>query len=168
MSTHHWSALDQVDRLYVSHHGWLVGWLRGKLGSDGDAADIAQDTFVRLLGRRVEQDLREPRSYLATIAQGLVVDFFRHRRLERAYLDTIATLPEEHIPSLESRAILLETLCRIDAMLDGMKPVVRRAFLMSQLEGMTYAEIAAQLNVTKRTVGNYMATALEHCYSLAV
>ncbi|MCA1323450.1 sigma-70 family RNA polymerase sigma factor [Herbaspirillum sp. alder98] len=167
MSTHHSTAVEQVGRLYVSHHGWLVGWLRGKLGSDCDATDIAQDTFVRLLGRRVEQDLREPRSYLATIAQGLVVDFFRHRRLERAYLDTIATLPEEHIPSPETRAILLETLCRIDAMLDGMKPIVRRAFLMSQLEGLTYVEIAARLDVTKRTVGNYMTTALAHCYTLA-
>ena len=34
---------------------------------------------------------------------------------------------------------------------------------MSQI-GLTYAEIAARLRVTKRTVANYMAAALEHCY----
>lgn len=157
---------NEVGELYISHHGWLYGWLRHKLGNDGDAADLAQDTFVRLLGRRNVDEVREPRPYLSTIAQGLVVDFLRHRRLERAYLDAIAQLPEAQVPSLETRAILLETLCRIDAMLDDMKPLVRQAFLMSQLEGLTYADIATRLKISKRTVGNYMVSALAHCYTL--
>ncbi|WP_439645857.1 sigma factor [Methylobacillus glycogenes] len=35
--------------LYSNHHGWLYGWLKRKLGDAGDAADLAQDTFVRIL-----------------------------------------------------------------------------------------------------------------------
>lgn len=153
--------------LYTDHHNWLCGWLRRKLGNDHDAADIAHDTFLRVLKKPEAQAVQEPRPYLSTIASGLVVDFYRHRRLEMAYLETIAQLPEAQAPSLETRAILLETLVQIDTMLDGMKPVVRQAFLMSQLEGMTYADIALRLNITKRTVSNYMTAALEHCYLLA-
>ena len=52
-------------------------------------------------------------------------------------------------------------------MLDGLKPQVRQAFLLSQLDGLTYDQIAAELGVTKRTVGNYMCRAIEHCYLLA-
>ena len=37
--------------LYSDHHGWLVGWLRRRLGNPCDAADLAQDTFVRVLGK---------------------------------------------------------------------------------------------------------------------
>lgn len=37
--------------LYSDHHGWLVGWLRRRLGNPCDAADLDQDTFVRVLGR---------------------------------------------------------------------------------------------------------------------
>jgi RNA polymerase sigma-70 factor (ECF subfamily) len=157
----------EVQSLYSNHHGWLQGWLRRKLGCPHNAADLAQDTFVRVLGKKEPVAAAEPRAYLATIANGLVVDFHRRRALERAYLETLAALPEPQSPSLEERAIVLEALTAIDAMLDGMKPAIRQAFILSQLEGLTYAQIAQRLQVTVRTVNNYMLKALEHCYLLA-
>lgn len=39
----------QVDALYRQHHGWLRGWLRQRLNNSADAADLAQDTFIRVL-----------------------------------------------------------------------------------------------------------------------
>lgn len=156
----------EVHALYLDHHSWLRDWLRGKLGCAQNAADLAHDTFVRLLSRKDPAAPAEPRAYLATIANGLVVDFQRRRALERAYLAALALLPQPQAPSPEERALVLETLVRIDTMLDGMKPAVREAFLLSQLEGLTYAQIAARLGVTTRTVNNYMLKALEHCYLL--
>lgn len=157
--------LPQVDVtvLYSDHHGWLQGWLRRKMGNAIDAADLAHDTFLRVLARRDTPALLAPRAYLGAIARGLVADFFRHKDIERAYLDALAALPQAHVPSLEARAIVLEALVAIDTMLDGLKPAVRQAFLLSQLDGLTYEQIAQQLGVTKRTVSNYMCTAIEHC-----
>ena len=166
-ATNHSLPQYDIGTLYSDHHGWLQGWLRRKLGNAGDAADLAQDTFIRVLGKREAPDVRAPRAYLSTIARALVADFFRRQDLERNYLDVLAALPEQHMPSPEERALILEALTAIDAMLDGMKPAVRQAFLLSQLEGLTYAEIAVQLGVTVRTVNNYMRSAIEHCYLLA-
>uniref|UniRef100_UPI000D3A39A7 sigma-70 family RNA polymerase sigma factor n=1 Tax=unclassified Variovorax TaxID=663243 RepID=UPI000D3A39A7 len=157
----------EVLSLYSNHHGWLQAWLRKKLGCSHNAADLAQDTFVRVLSKAQPVAAAEPRAYLATIAHGLVVDFHRRRALERAYLDTLAALPEPLAPSPEERALVLEALTAIDAMLDGMKPPVRQAFILSQLDGLTYKEIAARLKVSVRTVNTYMLKALEHCYLLA-
>ncbi|MDG6404630.1 sigma factor, partial [Pseudomonas quasicaspiana] len=36
-------------------------WLRSKLGNAADAADLAQDTFVRLLNRHELLELKAPR-----------------------------------------------------------------------------------------------------------
>ena len=152
-----------VTALYSDHHGWLQGWLRRKMGNAVDAADLAHDTFLRVLARRDTPRLLAPRAYLGAIARGLVADFFRHKDIERAYLDALAALPETHAPSLEARAIVLEALVAIDTMLDGLKPAVRQAFLLSQLDGLTYEQIAQHLGVTKRTVSNYMCTAIGHC-----
>ncbi len=157
---------SDIQSLYEHHHGWLRDWLRRRLGCTHNAADLAHDTFIRLLSRKDPVVAREPRAYLATIAQGLVVDFHRRRQLERAYLDTLAVLPAAEAPSPEARAIVLEALVAIDAMLDGMKPAVREAFLLSQLEGLTYSQIAARLGVTVRTVNNYMCRALLHCHRI--
>ena len=38
-----------------THHGWLHNWLRAKLGNSFDAADLAQDTFIRVLRHRLKR-----------------------------------------------------------------------------------------------------------------
>ena len=53
-------------------------------------------------------------------------------------------------------------------MLNGLPPKVREAFLLSQLDGLTYAQVAQRLDVTVRTVKRYMAQAFEQCILLVV
>lgn len=153
----------QLDALYREHHGWLSGWLRQRLNNSADAADLAQDTFVRVLLARSAANLREPRHYLATIARGLVIDLYRRRSLEQAYLDVLTSLPEAVQPSLEEQALMLEALLQIERMLDGLGARVKQTFILSQLEGLSYAQIAQRLGISLRTVNNHMAKAMEHC-----
>ncbi|NIE72878.1 sigma-70 family RNA polymerase sigma factor [Pantoea sp. Tr-811] len=150
--------------LYREHRGWLEGWLRRRLGNAWDAADLSQDTFLRVLASpQPLADIREPRAYLLTIGKRLLCNFHQRRSLEQAYLDALAQLPEQSLPSPEQRWILLETLHALDELLDGLKAPVRKAFLWSQLEGLGYAEIAERLAISERTVKRYMAQAYEHC-----
>lgn len=152
-----------VSDLYCDHHGWLQGWLRKRLGNTCDAADLAQDTFVRVIKARNALDIREPRHYLSTVAKGLLVDLFRRRSLELAYVQALALVPEAEQPSLEAQALLLEALHEIDRMLDGLGKRIKQAFLLSQFDGLTYPQIAEHLGVSLRTVNTYMAKAMEHC-----
>lgn len=157
---------NEVQTLYSDHHGWLQGWLRRKLGNTFDAADLAQDVFMRILLRRQSVQAREPRALLSTIARGLVIEHWRRRELELAWLETLAALPEPEEPSPESRALFLETLVAIDRVLDTLKPAVRTAFLLAQLDGLTCPQIAAHLGVSLATVERYIAKALRACYAL--
>jgi RNA polymerase sigma-70 factor (ECF subfamily) len=155
--------------MYVDHHSWLVSWLRRKLGGADQATDLAQDAFVRILAvqeSRRELTLQEPRAYLTTIAHRLLINHVKRVSLEQAYLDVLSQMPEPETMSAETRMLILETLHEIDAMLDGLGNKVREAFLLSQLEGLTYAEIAERLGVTDRTVKRYMAAAFEQCILL--
>ncbi|TSH98827.1 sigma-70 family RNA polymerase sigma factor [Verticiella sediminum] len=159
-------ASSRLAALYGNHAGWLRDWLRRRLGCPHEAADLAHDTFVRLL-RTPGHDaiiggLREPRSYLATLAQRAAIDHLRRKRLEQAWLETLAQLPEAVMPSAEECAAILQTLHRLDAMLAGLGDKVRQAFLLSQFEGMPYAQIAQRLGVTVSSVKKYMARATEH------
>lgn len=134
------------------------------MGNAWDAADLSQDTFLRVLSSSQQlTDLREPRAYLLTVGKRLLSNFYARRSLEQAYLEALAQLPEECAPSPEQRWLLLETLQALDELLDGMPRVVRRAFLLSQLEGLGYREIAERLQVSERTIKRYMAQAYEHC-----
>ncbi|HIV70333.1 MAG TPA: sigma-70 family RNA polymerase sigma factor [Candidatus Aquabacterium excrementipullorum] len=160
------TPLSSLETLYVDHHGWLKGWLRGKVGNGFDAADLAHDTFVRVLKASNAQDIRQPRDYLATIARGLVVDWYRHQAIERAFLDALACRADGLTLSLEERAIMLETLTEIDRMLDGLGERSRGIFLMAQLEGLGHAEIGQRMGVSVTTVKNHLVKAMTHCLLL--
>ncbi len=67
--------------LYSQHHGWLFTWLRHKLGCSEQAADLAQDTFVRILTRNKPVSNLAPKAFLSTIARGLVIDYWRRSSL---------------------------------------------------------------------------------------
>lgn len=152
-----------VHSLYTDHHSWLCGWLRKRLGCIDHAADLAQDTFIRVLTQRNAPQLREPRAYLSTIARSLMIDMFRRRALEQAYLETLAARPEALDISPETRFLIIETLLEIDQLLDGLGSRTREIFLMSQLDGLSYVEIARQLEVSVNTVKKHAVRALMHC-----
>ncbi|CAB3742131.1 putative RNA polymerase sigma factor FecI [Achromobacter ruhlandii] len=160
-------APHAVDTLYRSHHAWLTAWLRRRLRDDHDAADLAQDTFVRLIAARDTPGLREPRAFLARIAHGLMVNLWRRRDLEHAYLQALAQRPEVCAPSPERRALVLEALVEIDAMLQRLPARAREAFLLAQLGGYTYAEIGQRLDVSERMVKKYMAQVMLQCLLIA-
>ncbi|RGP57028.1 sigma-70 family RNA polymerase sigma factor [Pseudomonas abyssi] len=160
------SPTHSVESLYNHHHGWLHNWLRQRLGCPQQAADLAQDTFVRVLMRREPVTGTAARSLLSTIARGLLVDHWRRSALERAWLEAMAQLPEAYAPSPQEQQETLQTLEQIARMLEGLRSPVRQAFMLHQLGGLTHAQIAERLGVSSRTVERHVATALLHCYQL--
>ncbi|QEI07330.1 sigma-70 family RNA polymerase sigma factor [Pigmentiphaga aceris] len=158
-------SVDAIGQLYTGHHRWLLGWLQRRVGCRDQAADLAQDTFVKVLRSRNSLYVEEARALLSTIARSIVVDHFRRRALEQAFLDALALIPEPQSPSPEARSLVLEALLAVDRMLDGLPDKVRRAFLLSQLDGMGYRDIATELGVSVSSVQQYMTRAYAACYA---
>ncbi|WP_281659984.1 sigma-70 family RNA polymerase sigma factor [Microvirgula aerodenitrificans] len=157
-------AASVVAELYHGHHHWLSGWLRRRLADVEQAADLAQDTFVRVLLSRDVGAIQEPRAFLTTVARRVLANHYRRAEIERAWLETLAGLPEPVTPPPETRLMILETLCELDRLLDGLPAAVRRTFLLSQLDGLGYAEIGARLGISVSTVKRHMSRAAMQCY----
>lgn len=160
------TSFCDVAVLYRQQHGWLQNWLRRRLNCSQSAADLAQDTFMRLLAKDQVPELHAPRTFLAKVAQSVLSNHYRRQKLERAYLEALAAMPEQVAPSLETQAILLETLIALDAALEGLERTVREAFLLSQMDGLSHGEIAARLDVSVTTVKRYIIKAGAMCIML--
>ncbi|GAB2474401.1 sigma-70 family RNA polymerase sigma factor [Comamonas humi] len=164
------AASQALGRMYAQHNPWLLAWLQRRLGNRSDAADLAQDTFTRIWANAPAQrleDIREPRAYLTTVARRLLLNHLERQSLEQAYRASLHLLPEATAPSAETRAILLETLRELDALLDALPAAVRTAFLLSQLEGLSYEDIAGRMQLSVRTVTRYMAQGFRQCLRVA-
>ncbi|MFT3799687.1 MAG: sigma-70 family RNA polymerase sigma factor [Burkholderiaceae bacterium] len=157
-------ASPTIEHLYGDHHDWLQAWLRRRLGNAADAADLAHDAFVRLLiAPRRFDSAPEARGYLRTVANGLCVDLWRRREVEQAWLQTLAALPGQCAPSPEHQAIVIETLLEVGTMLSRLSQKAARAFIMAQVDGLPYREIAAGLSVSERMVKKYIAQGMLQC-----
>ncbi len=158
---------QDIARLYSDHQAWIGHWLRRRLVNSADAPDLLQSTFEQvLLKPRPALEATEPRGWLTAIARHLLIDHQRRQRMEQAFRASLASLPEACLPSAEEQLLILESVIRLDAMLNGLGPKVRTAFLLSRLDGLTYPEIARQMGVSLRSVENYMAKAIAHCSAI--
>lgn len=154
-----------IQAFFLHHQPWLLTRLRARLRNRCDAEDLAAETFCQLLASRVDlAAIAEPRAYLTTLSKRLAFHVQRRRALEQAWLERMALLPQETAPSAEEQAVLLQTILRIDRMLDGLPLQVRKVFLYSVLDELSYAQIARRLNVSVRTVGRHMKLALRQCW----
>jgi len=85
-----------------------------------------------------------------------------HGWLRRLEMQT--DLAEEHAraPSAQEVNEWLDSLEWVARLVEDLPDKPRRAFLMSRLDGMSQAEIAAELGVSVSMVKKYMAKALVH------
>ncbi len=156
--------LQEMHALYNDHHGWWRSWLRKRLANTSDAADLAHDTYMRVLVSGQAPRPEQSRRYLTRIAKGLAIDFYRRRQIEAAYLETLSRLEPSQVPCEETRALVVEALVELDRLLQGLPPRVRQALLLCKLDGLSYQDIAQQLEVSVSSVEKYIASALRACY----
>lgn len=158
-----------TSELYADHQGWLKLWVLRRVGCGDEAADLVQDTFIRILHRQRQEDsfvIHYPRTYLRMVANSLLVDYFRRRKVEQAYVEALKHCPQDVGIDPQEREMMLETLLRLDKMLDTLSPTVRQTFLLSRLDGLSYPQIALQLGISLRTVKRYMQQAYVQCLDL--
>ncbi|MCQ6263640.1 sigma-70 family RNA polymerase sigma factor [Alloalcanivorax profundimaris] len=158
-------AMPDIGLLYHEHHGWLFNWLRRKLLSPQDAADLSHDTFLRLITGGPAR-IHEPRAYLLVIASRLLINRNQRQRIEREALYSVAVLLEgTDRRGPEQVAGARDLLSRVlHLLLEELPDKPRRAFLMARLEGLSYRAIGERLAVSESSVKQYLARCLAHCH----
>lgn len=162
MSTPNSSHL--IAQWFSENRNWLHARLAGWLNCRHAADDLVSETFLRVLSMPDPDQVREPRALLTTVARRLAQESWRRRDLERAYLQVLQGMPEQVQPSPEDAEILLQTLLRIDRLLDTLPGQGKAAFIHSQIGGLTYAQIAGRLGISLSRVQQYMTEAFTLCY----
>ncbi len=156
-----------VDQLYRNHRGWLHQWLRQKLGNTDQAADLVQDTFIKLLQTRDELfGIKEPRAYLTSIAKNLLIDQVRRKKIEQAYLDGLSQMEYmlDGVASPEEQMQIIQALDQMCKALEDVSAKAQQAFILHYLEGYTHKETAEQLGVSTKMIQKYLASCLIRCY----
>ena len=152
-------AFEQVfygfsDRLYY----FAMRYLR----SQHDAEEIVQDVFVKLWENR--ENLNENLSfsgYLFTIARNTIFNQNRKKVNEQAYQEYVRSFLENSTSKTEDDLIYSDIKSMIDKVVEELPPQRKLIYKLSRESGLSYREIAEQLNLSERTVEAHIRLALK-------
>ncbi|MCO7520460.1 MULTISPECIES: sigma-70 family RNA polymerase sigma factor [unclassified Pseudomonas] len=145
---------------FLDHYHELIGTWTRKLRSRQQAEDLTHDAFVRVLENPREQ-VEQPRAYLHQTARNIAVDGYRREDRRQALALEAFTQPAEACDP-EAYMHALELADRVERALAELPLNCRRVFIWQKLEGLTQAEIAERMGLTKNMVEKYMIRTLRH------
>ena len=158
-----------LEALFRRESSDLIRYLTGRTGDPELAADLAQETWVRVLRSKLPADLKEPGAFIRRIANNLSIDEFRRERLNRDYMQARAVTSEENpaaTPSLDRDVAAREHLQKVNATLSTLPPTTRQVFAMSRQQALPYPEIGRQLGISTSMVEKHMIEALRRLRQL--
>jgi RNA polymerase sigma-70 factor (ECF subfamily) len=143
-------------------HGFGVAYRM--LGSVSEAEDIAQEALLRLT--RQEDPIDEPAAWMATVVTRLSINLLRSARARReSYVGPWLPEPllEDPGPDPASRAELADSLSlALLVLLERLTPVERAAYLLREVFGYGYAEIADIIEQTEVNSRQLVSRARKH------
>ena len=154
-------AHGQVQELYRRHSPALVRRLTRKTGCRELARDLANETFLKVLGLAPAklQSIEQPQAYLWRVSVNLLRDWGRARLLSersRPMLDAANQKLVDQVSFLESR----DTIRRLEQAIGKLRPRTREIFLAHRIKGLTYSEIADETGLTVKGVEKQMSKAI--------
>jgi len=158
---------DSLETLVRRHHEELLRVLRARLPSEQDAADLAQEAYARMIRYQGELSEDELKRMLFRIAQNLLTDHWRWRRLRgidtHLPIDGLDVEIESAEPNHDRHVESAQRLARLEEIILAMPDKRRTVFLLSRIEGLTNAQIAERCGVAIKTVEKHLANALAAC-----
>lgn len=145
--------------LYESYSNRLLGYLIKFTKSEDDAAEILQETFMRIWNNRKTLDpLKSFRSYLFRIASNLVYDYFRAKALKKKIH---AVLTDQNPVTVEEEEIIFkkEDSRLINEAIRSLSPKRRKIFWLIKIEGHSYSEVSQLLNISSSTINDHVVKA---------
>lgn len=163
---------DQFLAELVALHGTrLEKFLSRKLDNPEDAAEIAQDAFLRLHRMKQPEELDNARAFLFQVASNLAIDQLRRKTLHFRFMNSEKNLAINGEPpdinaigaSPEQIISAREKLDAIYGAVDELPFKTKQAFLLHRRNGLSYNDIARQMDVSVSSVEKYILQALKHC-----
>jgi RNA polymerase sigma factor (sigma-70 family) len=147
------------------YHDSLLRFLRQRLRVKEDAADVAQEAYVRLLQYEGSKTITSPSSMLFRIAINVANDLSRSQSIRRSSdqqsIEDVEVASDD--PDVERRIAAEQDLEVLYAAIEELPPKCKNVFLLSRVKRMSYPEIAQHCGISVKMVEKHISHALKIC-----
>ncbi len=142
-------AHDATHQIWIELKTNLHRFIARRAANEADADDILQDVFYKI-HTQIDR-LRETskiHSWVYRITRNAIVDYYRRRRSDLSFdaAPDIFDLAQEEAPKAEAER--REIMACLTPMVDRLSPDYREALQLSDVQGVTQAEVARTLQLS--------------------
>lgn len=147
--------------LFEANYTKLVRTSFRLLQNEPDAEDTVQEIFCTLWRRRDELEIESYEGYLLRSVYNASLN-----KLKKGKLNVLNTVEEMDFPQLhayqttDATLTLKETETKIERAINSLPPACRTIFILSRFENKSNKQIAADLDLSVKTIENQMTKAL--------
>jgi RNA polymerase sigma-70 factor (ECF subfamily) len=151
---------EAFDTVFLSYFDKVRRFIAALVRSEEDAEDLAQDVFARLwTGREAIDTQSSFQSFLYTMSRNTAYNYLKHKLVETKYAN--GYLPREEVDTPEQLAFAKEIELLTEMALCRMPEKRSEIYRLSRHAGLSNDEIAARLNLSRKTVENNLSLALK-------
>lgn len=150
---------SNFEEVFKTYFGPLTNYVNSYLKDWEGSREIVQGTFMKIWENKENIAINtSAKSYLYSAVRNRMIDTIRSKQKLEEYKNKVnVDEVTEDIDQMNSFVIREEIL----KSMDKLKPKMKKIFSLSKIEGLTYNEIAAYLNISKRAVEDNVAKALK-------
>ncbi|WP_127127076.1 RNA polymerase sigma factor [Pseudoflavitalea rhizosphaerae] len=131
--------------------------------SEALAEDIVQEIFLKIWNKREElPEVEKPDSYLFIIARNHIYNVLKQQQREEQYNKHIIDWFEGAKHNPESELLFKESAELLNKAVANLSTQQQAVYKLAREQGLSYNEVAAQLNISPNTVKNHLSIALKY------
>ncbi len=150
--------------MFGKYRNQLFAYLYKVTKSKELAEEIVLDVFLKLWhGREAITEIQNFEAFLYKVAHNKAIDFFRSAKRSQALQQALwqAMTETPAADSADNQLIFKNTDALIKEAINQLSPQRKKVFELRHYEDLSYAEIAATLNLSSNTVRNHLAASLQ-------
>jgi RNA polymerase sigma factor (sigma-70 family) len=155
-----------VQQLFSECGRTLLSFFERRVARRADAAELAQEVYVRMLSVPRIDNIRDPESYLFAVASNLVREHNLKDRRFRGATDVTDPIIQEQLadwPAFHHEVDEERRAKKLRILTSELSPKCRSALVLKFWHGMSYEEIALHLGISPNMVKKYLKHGLAHC-----
>jgi len=154
---------------YLERRDDLLRFFTLRLRSAAAAEDLVQDIYLRIAGAERDLEVRNPAGYLYRLGSNLMLDRIRGERRSAArdqdwregHRTVVAGEEVAEDPPADDAVAARQRLAAIVAILRELPEQTQRVFRMHKFDGMSHAEVAQALGISRSAVEKHCMAVLK-------
>lgn len=152
---------NTFEKLFNEYYNPLCNFVLGITKDKNKAEDVVQDVFVQMWKKRdsitIDKNLK---SYLFAAAKNKAIEWLRRENLFKKF-ESSADGKKFLQGDTEDLSYKYEMLEKLNHSIRQLPTKCQKVFRLGKINGLTYAEIAEEMDISVKTVENQMSRALK-------